>query len=361
MPKHQKIRESLVESIRQGEFLPESRLPSERELADRFGVSYLTARRAVSDLVDSNLLERRARSGTFVRAQSGKRLATTTVHLICTTEDRAINRSFMRIGTRLVEERGWQNHLIRLSAGDERPAVRVLADGGMAIVLLEWVERIEQQAPAIAEALQQANGRGVLLANRMDHVGVPSIVADDTHTLRMAMDHLRQQGHRHIALLTDRPEHPVARVQIATWRSACGTDASAEALRQRLISVRTSSYDCMPTSTYNAVREFLQSEGSQEVTALITLVDEMAIPALAACRDAGRPVPEKFSMVSLGDSALLAFAHPPVTCVDVDLEQHLRLAFDMLEANQQGTDDPNDRLRLVEPRLVARQSVQPVA
>lgn len=361
MPKHQAIRESLIASIRNGEFQPQSRLPSERELAERFGVSYLTARRAVSDLVEANVLERRPRSGTFVRNQGDRRLATTTVHLICTAEDRALNRSFLRIASRLLAERDWHAQLIRLSVGDERPAVRALADGALAIVLLEGVERIDLQTPDIAEALTLAQGRAVLLANRMDHLGVPSVVADDTHTVRMAVTHLREQGHRQIALLSDRPDHPVARVQIATWRSACATDASPETLRQRLIAVHPTAYEDLHKATYEAVRTFLRSEAGQEVTALISLVDEMVIPALAACRREGRPVPGEFAMVSLGDSALLAYVHPPMTCVDVDLEQHIEHALDMLQLAQQGAIPAEDRLRLVEPRLVIRQSVLPLS
>jgi DNA-binding LacI/PurR family transcriptional regulator len=86
----------------------------------------------------------------------------------------------------------------------------------------------------------------------------------------------------------------------------------------------------------------------------------MALAALAAARDAGRPVPEKLAVVSLGDSALLAYAHPAVTCVDVDLGRHLEHAVDLLARAADGVVDPHDRLRLIEPRLVVRQSVRPL-
>jgi DNA-binding LacI/PurR family transcriptional regulator len=66
-------------------------------------------------------------------------------------------------------------------------------------------------------------------------------------------------------------------------------------------------------------------------------------------------------MLSLGgDNALFAYAHPPVTSVDVDLEGHLRQAMAFLEAIEHGTLGPDDRLRLIEPRLLVRQSVASV-
>ena len=43
-------------------------VPSERELAERFGISRMTVRQAVDSLVSSGMLERRRGSGTYVRA-----------------------------------------------------------------------------------------------------------------------------------------------------------------------------------------------------------------------------------------------------------------------------------------------------
>lgn len=53
--KHQEVRAAIMAAIRSGEFQIGHRLPSERELAERFGVSYMTARRAVSEMVEAAL------------------------------------------------------------------------------------------------------------------------------------------------------------------------------------------------------------------------------------------------------------------------------------------------------------------
>jgi GntR family transcriptional regulator len=52
----------LLSKLPQGE-----RLPGERILADDFGVCRVTLRRAIEDLISDGKLERRARSGTYVR------------------------------------------------------------------------------------------------------------------------------------------------------------------------------------------------------------------------------------------------------------------------------------------------------
>jgi GntR family transcriptional regulator len=66
VPKHQQLREillDLVESVG-----PEAAIPSERELAGRYGVARMTVRQAVESLVAEGLLFKVAGRGTFVAA-----------------------------------------------------------------------------------------------------------------------------------------------------------------------------------------------------------------------------------------------------------------------------------------------------
>ena len=61
----------IVEKIRKDDFQPGSRLPSEFELAEEFGVSRGTIREAVKLLVSKDVLEIRPAKGTFVREHPG--------------------------------------------------------------------------------------------------------------------------------------------------------------------------------------------------------------------------------------------------------------------------------------------------
>ncbi len=61
----------IVEKIRNDAFVPGSRLPSEFDLADEFGVSRGTIREAVKLLVSKDVLEIRPAKGTFVREHPG--------------------------------------------------------------------------------------------------------------------------------------------------------------------------------------------------------------------------------------------------------------------------------------------------
>ncbi len=357
--KHQQVRAALEEEIRAGRLEPGEQLPAERDLAQQFGVSYMTARRAVAELVESELVERRARAGTFVRSNSRARLALTTVHLVAPHFDSSGIKDFLRLGARAVEARGWRSHIIRLSPGAVRAAVRALENGDMMVLLPEGPELDS----VLGEALARASGRAVVLGNRFDHRGVPSILADDRRAIVLAVEHLQSAGHSRIALLSNHPSHAVDREQIAAWRAACdpkgsdpeGSAQEQSALERRLIVVDTPEYECVAEFTYGAVYRFLTAGG--DATALVSTSDEMSLAALAACRDAGRAVPERFSLINSGDSAMMAYAHPPVTCIDIHLERHIEQALLLLQSALHGELPETDRLRLIEPHLIERRSV----
>ncbi len=71
VPKHHRVSQELLAEIAAGKYAPSGRLPSEAQLVERFGVSRPTIARALRDLQERGLVERRVGSGSFVRASSG--------------------------------------------------------------------------------------------------------------------------------------------------------------------------------------------------------------------------------------------------------------------------------------------------
>jgi GntR family transcriptional repressor for pyruvate dehydrogenase complex len=64
------VTDELMKLVRAGVFAPESRLPSEKEMAERFGVSRTVVREAVSRLKSEGLVESHQGKGAFVRRGS---------------------------------------------------------------------------------------------------------------------------------------------------------------------------------------------------------------------------------------------------------------------------------------------------
>jgi GntR family transcriptional regulator len=65
-PLYARIQEYIAELILSGKLAPEAKIQSERDYSEDLGVSRMTVRKAITELVNEGLLERRHGSGTYV-------------------------------------------------------------------------------------------------------------------------------------------------------------------------------------------------------------------------------------------------------------------------------------------------------
>ena len=73
VPLYYQFKEEIKKKILNGTYKENDLIPSERELGEQFNLSSTTVRRALNDLVQERLLERKAGKGTFVRISKAKR------------------------------------------------------------------------------------------------------------------------------------------------------------------------------------------------------------------------------------------------------------------------------------------------
>lgn len=69
IPAYQQIKQYILQAIHCGEWLTGTVIPTEMQLAERFSVSRMTVNRALKELSEEKVLERRQGSGTFVAQQ----------------------------------------------------------------------------------------------------------------------------------------------------------------------------------------------------------------------------------------------------------------------------------------------------
>lgn len=77
-PLYLQLKNSLTEAIRSGRYAPGEPVPTETQLCEQYAVSRITVRRAISELQEEGLLEKRHGKGTFV---SFRRMETSLVDL----------------------------------------------------------------------------------------------------------------------------------------------------------------------------------------------------------------------------------------------------------------------------------------
>src|SRR5712692_2376749 len=84
LPRYYQLKEIMRERILAGEWKAGDLIPSERELSEKYGISRMTVRQAITDLVNDGLFYREQGKGTFV---SQRKITQQLIHLTGFTED----------------------------------------------------------------------------------------------------------------------------------------------------------------------------------------------------------------------------------------------------------------------------------
>lgn len=92
-PLYAQLYDILLEKLKNGEYRKNDVLPTEAEFEEMFGVSRITARRALAELVAKGLVKRQAGIGTMVISTSEKQNVKTRISLIDGQQTQAIARN----------------------------------------------------------------------------------------------------------------------------------------------------------------------------------------------------------------------------------------------------------------------------
>jgi GntR family transcriptional regulator len=102
LPRYYQLREIIRERIVSGDWAPGSLIPSEREMCERYGISRMTARQSITDLVNEGLLYREQGKGTYV---GRPKIAQQLLRLTGFTEDMKVREQ--RPGAKVLTAEMW--------------------------------------------------------------------------------------------------------------------------------------------------------------------------------------------------------------------------------------------------------------
>ncbi len=165
-------------------------------------------------------------------------------------------------------------------------------------------------------------------------LGIPSVHIDNAAAARTAMEHLYALGHVRIAVVGGPPDNPLHRQRME------GARAAARA-RGRLNLLTPVPGDFSVESGHAAAMRFLGQAPAP--TAAFCFSDQMALGALAACRDLGIRVPEDFSVVGFDDLASSRYLSPPLTTISQPMREIGVRAANLLLAIIQAVDVPHQQ------------------
>lgn len=322
--KYLQIRTELAEHIRSME--PGARLTSERDLARRFGCSFLTVRKAMALLVEEGVIFRRMGSGTFVSfSASEKNRSAQERQASAATADRAVGvlihsasdsyafqvlaalqQAALAEGVRLC---------CRIISGLDANAaeqVEALRTEGCASVIVPWFPAGESSGAAgLAHKSRLPVCLPVLLPGleRNCFQVAESFGRNLISGIEDLGRYLRAVGWRQIAFLgPDAPDSLILQKNLSGYGSfVCRNGLPS------LIGLVQSSAESMD-ATAGLWKQYAGTLG------VISYDDDHALRFLTAMHKFGLGAPTDFGIASFGNSGVALLADPPLSCVYHDFE-----------------------------------------
>ncbi len=181
--------------------------------------------------------------------------------------------------------------------------------------------------------------------------GVTNIVLNHVRAAEIALKHLAQLGHRHIAFMKGQEFSSDTEVRWANIEKA------ARRLKLPIVPELVSQLEgdsSSPELGYEATRRLLASH--RPFTALFAFNDISAMGAVRALREAKLRVPQDVSVVGFDDIRSAAYQNPALTTVRQPLQEMGRIAAETLlrRVRQSGSNHGGEIT--VEPKLIVRET-----
>ncbi|MFI1224718.1 MULTISPECIES: GntR family transcriptional regulator [unclassified Streptomyces] len=357
-PKYLQVAERLRGEITSGSWAPGTQLPVERELADTLAVSVNTLRRAVSELVDEGIVQRRQGAGTFVSPtpeaapdeetgpHRGRRLVGVLVPSTTYYYPRVVDgiqRVLRDAGVGVVLASS------KYDPGVERDEVRAMLDSGVQGMLLVPNLHLLDDPQGYVDALRRLAVPHVLVERR------PPAPAPDDPTSYVATDHaggvclavrhLRSLGHERIGHL--------GRLRTGTADAvARGFDEAAALLDVDVVEGAVARQDIWAAQ---GIADYARHCADAGITAVFCHGDRDAAALVVAARRHGLSVPDDLAVVAYDDE-VAEVGDIPLTAVSPPKEEVGAIAARLLLRRMESGPGAVSHRVHIQPRLVVRAS-----
>jgi DNA-binding LacI/PurR family transcriptional regulator len=210
----------LRHEIRSGRYTTEQPIPSERELARKYGISRVTARRSLRLLCQQQLLEARPARGYFVVPGASNPLDEGEAKAVLFIQRGVRGRPTLdTMHTRIVngalaeaQKDGLELYIVCQQLPDFANTLRNRWGNGLRGVLLDWLR------PDLAKVMLKEGIPFVMVEIDIEGLGVASVIQDNAGGVLKALEHLRVQGHERIGFVYNDIESTHPRQRLAGYR-----------------------------------------------------------------------------------------------------------------------------------------------
>ncbi|TXY24319.1 LacI family transcriptional regulator [Vibrio mimicus] len=226
----------------------------------------------------------------------------------------------------------------------EKEALAMLAAQRCDAILLYSRHLSEAQ---LLEVQQQYQPPLVILNRRLSHSQLHSFGLDQTQIAQLAMQHLLNLGHRHIACITSPLGSETGKIRHQVYQQALDEQGI------KLDLSWTVEGDNTLLGGYQAMQQLLKRGIS--ITAVFACNDDMALGAMRAMHEQGISVPKQISLMGIDNEPAAAFAIPSLSSVSLPIgdltQQAVALAVQIANKQPQSAQH-----RLYQGELIVRES-----
>ncbi len=329
-PLYKKILHDLQAEIFSGRLAVDFQLPTEKELSERYHVSRITSKRALTELEQAGLIYRVRGKGSFVKASPTQtslrpaKKATRILFLLPFIHDSSVG-NFTDGLLPVMQERQIEAVMGTMDVFEQKSPAELMNeyDG-----LIYYAENSDPYLDVLVKLALQAFPV-ISLDKKNFELDFPTILSDNLAGGKLATEFLIAQGHTRIAYLFGHSLHPQSvrnrYIGYLTALDAAGLD------------FHTPSADNIATS-----ENLFAYLTEHQVTAFVCENDLLAIETMRILKQAGCNIPQDISLVGFDDIQAAALVDPPLTTIAQDFQQIGAIAgktlIDWIENNQV----PND-------------------
>jgi DNA-binding LacI/PurR family transcriptional regulator len=208
--KYTEVMSVIKRRIREGDYLL-SKFPGERKIADETGVSYMTARRAILELIDQKVLVRGPSGALDVHPAYAKRAKPAQVVFLYPAYASTYLTQLRGLVSDFAQQQGVALRPVQFVHWDETTVLEAVEQARAALVI--------PYGPAIPQRLLEPfrENKVVILDGDFTRDGLPSIRLFRRECIELVFEHLYRLGHRRIDCLNTQNRNAEIERRIEVW------------------------------------------------------------------------------------------------------------------------------------------------
>lgn len=331
--------------IDKGDYLLRT-IPGERKIAKETGVSYMTARRAVTELVKKKILIRRPNGALEPHPDYSKRTVESNIALLCPSFPSPHLARLCWIVESAIKQQESMLRPVHYVHWDDPIVYEALSQAKGALVIPST-----DAVPSRILPIMKAN-KVVVLDGNLAEEGIPSIQLFPKAHIEQVLKYLTELGHRRIDCVNAQHENPEIDRRIALWRQWL-LDHNCTG---KLWSNPAPSFADATQYAYDMMCRVID-EGKVTATAIIGTTYPATIATVRALWERGRSIGKDISVCAINVEQHSSFYCPAITGLDIpDLSRVLTQCFDWFGNDSDAVWSDKPLLEPHEPRLVIGES-----